>query len=67
MLKEDVVEKFQTYSDYLSSQLTTTDLEYLEDEEMARYGSNINMDIMLCDDIEITQHFLVLNSIVYAI
>jgi hypothetical protein len=37
MLKEDVVEKYQTYSDYLSSQLTATDLEYLEDEEMARY------------------------------
>lgn len=36
MIKEDIVEKYQTYSDYLSSQLTHTDLEYLEDEEMAR-------------------------------
>jgi hypothetical protein len=32
----DIVEKYNTYSDYLSSQLTDTDLEYLEDEEMAR-------------------------------
>jgi len=30
------VEQFDTYEDYLDSQLTETDLGYLEDEEMAR-------------------------------
>ena len=32
----DVVEQFDTYEDYLDSQLTEIDLGYLEDEEMAR-------------------------------
>jgi hypothetical protein len=32
----DIVEKFDTYEDYLDSQLTTNDMGYLEDEEMAR-------------------------------
>jgi hypothetical protein len=32
----DVVERFETYEDYLDSQLTATDMGYLEDEEMAR-------------------------------
>ncbi|CAM9137041.1 unnamed protein product [Ectocarpus fasciculatus] len=32
----DVVEQFDTYEDYLDSQLTSTDLNYLEDEDMAR-------------------------------
>lgn len=32
----DVVEKFDTYEDYLDSQLTSNDMGYLEDEEMAR-------------------------------
>jgi hypothetical protein len=32
----DVVEQFDTYEDYLDSQLTATDLNYLEDEDMAR-------------------------------
>ncbi len=32
----DVAERFETYEDYLDSQLTQTDLNYLEDEEMAR-------------------------------
>ena len=32
----DIVEQFDTYEDYLDSQLTDTDLFYLEDEEMAR-------------------------------
>lgn len=32
----DVVEKFETYEDYLDSQLTVNDMDYLEDEEMAR-------------------------------
>lgn len=32
----DVVERFDTYEDYLDSQLTATDMNYLEDEEMAR-------------------------------
>jgi len=32
----DVVERFDTYEDYLDSQLTPTDLGYLGDEEMAR-------------------------------
>eukprot|EP01035_Chromulina_nebulosa_P019803 gene19803-25745_t len=32
----DIVEKFDSYEDYLDSQLTSTDLNYLEDEDMAR-------------------------------
>ena len=32
----DVAERFETYEDYLDSQLTSTDLAYLDDEEMAR-------------------------------
>mmetsp|Transcript_597 Transcript_597/g.609 ORF Transcript_597/g.609 Transcript_597/m.609 type:complete len:246 (-) Transcript_597:169-906(-) len=32
----DIVEQFDTYEDYLDSQLTETDLGYLEDEEIAR-------------------------------
>ncbi len=32
----DIVEKFETYEDYLDSQLTSNDMGYLEDEEMAR-------------------------------
>jgi hypothetical protein len=32
----DVVEQFDTYEDYLDSQLNETDMNYLEDEEMAR-------------------------------
>ena len=32
----DIVEQFETYEDYLDSQLTETDLDYLEDEELAR-------------------------------
>ncbi len=32
----DVVERFDTYEDYLDSQLTATDLGYLGDEEMGR-------------------------------
>ncbi len=33
----DIVEKFETYEDYLDSQLTPHDLNYLEDEDMARH------------------------------
>lgn len=32
----DIVEKYETYEDYLDSQLTSNDMGYLEDEEMAR-------------------------------
>lgn len=32
----DIAEKFETYEDYLDSQLTGHDMNYLEDEEMAR-------------------------------
>jgi hypothetical protein len=32
----DVVERYETYEDYLDSQLTANDMGYLEDEEMAR-------------------------------
>jgi hypothetical protein len=32
----DIVEKYDTYEDYLGSQLTALDLEYLDDEEVAR-------------------------------
>mmetsp|Transcript_25451 Transcript_25451/g.56359 ORF Transcript_25451/g.56359 Transcript_25451/m.56359 type:complete len:237 (+) Transcript_25451:151-861(+) len=32
----DVVERYETYEDYLDSQLTSNDMGYLEDEEMAR-------------------------------
>ena len=30
------MERYDTYEDYLGSQLTTTDLDYLDDEDMAR-------------------------------
>jgi hypothetical protein len=32
----DIVERFDTYENYLDSQLTPADMNYLEDEEMAR-------------------------------
>jgi hypothetical protein len=32
----DVVERFDTYENYLDSQLTVADMNYLEDDEMAR-------------------------------
>ena len=32
----DVVERFDTYENYLDSQLTAADMNYLEDDEMAR-------------------------------
>lgn len=32
----DIVERFESYEDYLDSQLTANDMSYLEDEEMAR-------------------------------
>ena len=32
----DIVEQYDTYEDYLDSQLTSTDLFYLEEEEIAR-------------------------------
>lgn len=32
----DIVERFETYEDYLDSQLTPNDLAYLEDDDMAR-------------------------------
>ena len=32
----DIVERYDTYEDYLDSQLTPTDLSYLENEDMAR-------------------------------
>jgi hypothetical protein len=38
----DVVEKFETYEDYLNSQITPTDLNYLGDEEMARQLVELN-------------------------
>ncbi len=46
----DVVEQFDSYEDYLDSQLTTTDLYYLEDEDIARQlvelGYRGNGDVM---------------------
>ncbi|CAH8458670.1 unnamed protein product [Schistosoma turkestanicum] len=33
---DDAVSQFENYEDYLDSQITTTDLFYLEDEELAR-------------------------------
>uniref|UniRef100_A0A5K4EJY4 Cilia- and flagella-associated protein 299 n=1 Tax=Schistosoma mansoni TaxID=6183 RepID=A0A5K4EJY4_SCHMA len=33
---DDAVAQFETYEDYLDSQITATDLFYLEDEEVAR-------------------------------
>lgn len=38
----DIVERFETYEDYLDSQLTTTDMNYLGDEEMARQLVELN-------------------------
>jgi hypothetical protein len=32
----DIVERFDTYENYLDSQLTPADMNYLEDDEMAR-------------------------------
>lgn len=32
----DIVERFDTYENYLDSQLTAADMNYLEDDEMAR-------------------------------
>lgn len=32
----DVVERFDTYENYLDSQLTAADMNYLDDDEMAR-------------------------------
>ncbi len=46
----DVVEQLDSYEDYLDSQLTTTDLYYLEDEDIARQlvelGYRGNGDVM---------------------
>lgn len=36
MTNLDVVERFETYEDYLDSQLTANDMAYLEEEDMAR-------------------------------
>ena len=33
----DIVEQFDTYEDYLDSQLTATDMFYLEEEDIARH------------------------------
>jgi hypothetical protein len=33
----DIVEQFDTYEDYLDSQLTSTDMYYLEEEDVARH------------------------------
>ena len=54
----DIVEQFDTYEDYLDSQLTATDLNYLEDEDMARQlvelgyrglGDTIRREVRWCD------------------
>jgi hypothetical protein len=38
----DIVERFETYEDYLDFQLTSTDVNYLGDEEMARQLVELN-------------------------
>lgn len=52
-----MVEQFDTYEDYLDSQLTATDLNYLEDEDMARQlvelgyrglGDTIRREVLQC-------------------
>ena len=52
----DVVERFDTYESYLDSQLTAADMNYLEDDEMARQlvelgyrglGDTIRRDVRL--------------------
>ena len=45
----DVVERFDTYEDYLDSQLTATDLGYLGDEEMGRQLVELGYKIDLSD------------------
>ena len=35
-LGDGIVGEFATYEDYLDSQITTTDIYYLEDEDLAR-------------------------------
>ena len=53
----DVVERFDTYENYLDSQLTVADMNYLEDDEMARQlvelgyrglGDTIRRDVSFC-------------------
>ena len=58
----DVVEQFDTYEDHLDSQLTDTDLFYLEDEEIARQLVELGYrgvgDVMTRGDFEMRKRML---------
>ena len=58
----DVVEQFDTYEDYLDSQLTATDMFYLEEEDVARrlveLGYRGSGDVIARDDFESRKRML---------
>ena len=58
----DVVEQFDTYEDYLDSQLTNTDMFYLEEEDVARQlvelGYRGSGDIISREDFETRKRML---------
>lgn len=59
----DVVERFDTYENYLDSQLTVADMNYLEDDEMARQlvelgyrglGDTIRRDVSIWSELHVS-------------
>lgn len=62
----DIVEKFETFEDYLDSQLTGTDMNYLGDEEMARQLVELNYrglgDCIKREDFEMRKKMLLERS-----
>jgi Domain of unknown function (DUF4464) len=69
----DVVERFDTYENYLDSQLTVADMNYLEDDEMARQlvelgyrglGDTIRRDVSICSQVYVFNRIKTHNSLV---
>ena len=69
----DVVERFDTYENYLDSQLTVADMNYLEDDEMARQlvelgyrglGDTISRDVSICSQFYVFNGIKTHNSLV---
>lgn len=69
----DVVERFDTYENYLDSQLTVADMNYLEDDEMARQlvelgyrglGDTIRRDVSICSQLYVFNGIKTHNSLV---
>lgn len=69
----DVVERFDTYENYLDSQLTVADMNYLEDDEMARQlvelgyrglGDTIRRDVSICSQVNVFNGIKTHNSLV---